>query len=564
MPSTPRQNLWTWLGRLTACLLVLALAITLWEPVTAWLQGEGRFELNALREWIREGGSYKTLPELVRGYLKAYDDYLQLARKQPALPAPERFGGELGGAWSKVIEKREEIQVHLKSLGDPLVKMYPGQLPLFPTVYRLQVNFAQELGLEPIIWDSEQPRQDGQYRTSELANLDPIPGQKRAWIVAQYRVRVFDYQQAHKQEESQRQLRFGGVLILALCLLLVWVYVAQGRERERQRRQMEAEQQLNEAERRRLEEELRAEEAERRHQEAERRNLELKSQMFASIGIMAGSYAHNIKNLLVRPNDLLSRCLEANGLSAQQHQMLHEVRQTLGTVTERLQQILKTVRRDPTQSIHSRFDLNQLVIETQRTWVDLAREKWKVELKVELAPLPLWLEGDVSHLQQALENLLFNARDAVWEMRHQLRDQARRWNGPQDSSPALSTSITDRKQAILAAAAWRGEVILRTRLEDDGVVLEVRDNGIGMTEEVRRRCTETHFSTKRNNAIFEGFSAGMGLGLSFVVAILEHHRAVLTIESEPQRGTTFRIRFPRTEGETAQKVEKTSGNVSPG
>ena len=36
------------------------------------------------------------------------------------------------------------------------------------------------------------------------------------------------------------------------------------------------------------------------------RALELKSQLYASIGIMAGSYAHNIKNLLVRPNDLLA------------------------------------------------------------------------------------------------------------------------------------------------------------------------------------------------------------------------------------------------------------------
>ena len=63
----------------------------------------------------------------------------------------------------------------------------------------------------------------------------------------------------------------------------------------------------------------------------------------------------------------------------------------------------------------------------------------------------------------------------------------------------------------------------------------MQDNGIGMTEEVRRRCTETHFSTKRDNAIYEGNSTGMGLGLSFVVAILEHHQATLEIESEPLR-----------------------------
>jgi signal transduction histidine kinase len=65
-----------------------------------------------------------------------------------------------------------------------------------------------------------------------------------------------------------------------------------------------------------------------------------------------------------------------------------------------------------------------------------------------------------------------------------------------------------------------------------------------MTEEVRRRCVETHFSTKRNNALFAGLSAGMGLGLSFVSVILEHHAARLEIESEPLHGAVLRVRFP--------------------
>ena len=107
-------------------------------------------------------------------------------------------------------------------------------------------------------------------------------------------------------------------------------------------------------------------------QAAEQRALELKSQLYASIGIMAGSYAHNIKNLLVRPNDLLSRCLEADGLSDDQEAMLHEVRETLGTVTERLQQILRTVRRDPNRTEQTRLDLNAVVRDLERTWRDLA------------------------------------------------------------------------------------------------------------------------------------------------------------------------------------------------
>src|SRR5947208_9579671 len=215
--------------------------------------------------------------------------------------------------------------------------------------------------------------------------------------------------------------------------------------------------------------------------------------------------------------------------------MLQEVRHTLGTVTERLQQILRTVRRDPSRSDLARLDLNEVVRDLQRTWDDLAREKWKLTLTAEITSEPLWIEADLSHLQQAIENLLFNARDATFEMRNHLRDAARR-------DPRLDAD--GRRRALIDAAGWKGQVHLRTRRDGERAVLEVQDNGIGMTEEVRRRCTQTHFSTKRDNAIYEGYNAGMGLGLSFTAVVLEHHGATLEVETEPLEGATFRVIFP--------------------
>jgi signal transduction histidine kinase len=307
-------------------------------------------------------------------------------------------------------------------------------------------------------------------------------------------------------------------------LAILWASLILRRERMRELTRLRAESALEHKENEVLNEKLRAE-------EAEKTALEMKSQLFAGIGIMAGSYAHNIKNLLVRPNDLISRCLEADGLSTEQMTMLREVRGTLGTVTERLQEILKTVRRDPGQTSMAKIDLNELLRHSIQTWSQICREKWKVELTADLAPKELFILGDVSHLQQALENLLFNARDATFEMRNHLREEAR------------AGDRVDRKKALLEAAGWKGHIALTTYIDGDLIVLEVRDNGIGMTEEVRKRCFETHFTTKRNNALYEGYNAGMGLGLAFVTAVLEHHRATIEIESEPLKGTVFRIRF---------------------
>jgi signal transduction histidine kinase len=183
--------------------------------------------------------------------------------------------------------------------------------------------------------------------------------------------------------------------------------------------------------------------------------------------------------------------------------------------------------------------LNELARALHRTWAEQALDKWKMIVELDLEGGAPIVEGDRSHLQQMLENFLFNARDAIAEMRTHLRKQAR----PEaaDQRPLDE----GRRQAMIAAAGWTGRLLIRTRLSGSQVVLEVQDNGIGMSEEVRRHCTEPHFSTKRDNALYAGLNAGMGLGLSFVLMTLAHHGAALEIESAPLHGALFRVRFAR-------------------
>jgi len=520
------------------------------EPLVSWLQGDDRYDQDALAEWVREARLHQTLPELTDKYLELKDRYHGLeANLQSPDPSARPSNDVVQAAKRQLDSKREQIEVHLQSMCDAVTKIYPGKLPLFVVVYRLTVRFDEGDGEKPIVWDSGKPRQPKQYR--ELA---PIKLHNRGvWADVVYQARVYARQQSNERQAIARWRWLCGLGLLLATVAAVWFFLRLRRQRDRELRHLHAEQQASAAERLRLEEALKRQQAERRQEEAERTALELKSQLFANIGIMAGSYAHNIKNLLVRPNDLLGRCLEQDGLSPEHGHMLHEVRQTLGTVTERLQQILQTVRRDPSRSQRQLLDLNELVHEMHHTWCEMAQAKWKMALHLELggAAEPLWIDGDRSHLQQALENLLFNARDATFEMRNYLRDQARN-DMSEVRSPRSEVKTSDlRKQALIAAAAWKGQVWLRTRREGDRAVLEVEDNGIGMTEEVRRQCTQTHFSTKRDNALFAGLNAGMGLGLSFVVVILEHHQATLDIASEPLHGARFRVAFPFAPGSTS-------------
>jgi signal transduction histidine kinase len=526
-----RKQVWRYVRALLAPLLLWGLFLgALGRLLPSWMRGDDSYDEKALKEWLDEAGSRDNLPKMVRDYLDAVGKWRQ-----------QNPDAELSGNLVLRLHA-EKIEEQLKSMGDPPTKMYSGQLILFPIIYRMEVHF-DDARLPPISWDSDLPRHPSQYRSLKHPLSDG------AEVQVQYQLHVYKKRQRIEQDADFRLRWVSGLAVLGSVLALSWVYLDQRRERDRERQRAEAQHKIDQAERLRIEEELRRQEAERRHEEAERslleqrlatqaaerQALELKSRLYASIGIMAGSYAHNIKNLLVRPNDLLRRCLEADGLSNDQEQMLHEVRQTLGTVTERLQQILRTVRRDPSRSEVARIDLNAVLRDLEHTWRDLARERWKLELTLDLDEGPLWIEGDLSHLQQAVENLLFNARDATFEMRNHLRDEAR------GRAPASDGERV--RQALIAAAAWKGSVVLRTRRVGDRAVLEVCDNGIGMTEAVRRRCTETHFSTKRDNAIYEGHSTGMGLGLSFVTSILEHHGAPMEIESEPLRGATFRAAF---------------------
>ena len=91
------------------------------------------------------------------------------------------------------------------------------------------------------------------------------------------------------------------------------------------------------------------------------------------------------------------------------------------------------------------------------------------------------------------------------------------------------------------AIEGKGEIFVRTCREKDQVLVEIRDTGKGIAKEHLDSIFEPGFTTK-------GCGIGTGLGLTIVQQIIEKHNGRVDVESEPGKGTTFRIILPIEQG----------------
>jgi PAS domain S-box-containing protein len=251
-------------------------------------------------------------------------------------------------------------------------------------------------------------------------------------------------------------------------------------------------------EKKKVEEVLRESEAKLREQAKQLEQQLIASGRLVSIGVVTASMAHEFNNplgiVLGFTQELLSEC-EPDNRNYQALKIIDEETRRCQKIIQELLQFARPKDADPAPT-----DV-RLTVEKTLNMVSNRLYKQKIETQISVADnLPL-ISVDPQQLEQVLVNLLLNAVDAM-----------------------------------PIGGKLRVEAELSSKQDRPMVAIAVTDNGNGIDKADLAKVFQPFFSAKKGK--------GIGLGLSICNRIVQNHGGKITVESEPGRGTTFRIYLP--------------------
>jgi PAS domain S-box-containing protein len=233
-----------------------------------------------------------------------------------------------------------------------------------------------------------------------------------------------------------------------------------------------------------------------------------------SIGRLAGGVAHDFNNLLTAILGFGELAQTALQPGSQPYAHLERLIEAAQRGAALVRQLLAFARQHPSRT--EALDLNALIEGVVRLLPRLLGEPIEVQARLasDLPPVSV----DASQIEQVLVNLAVNARDAM----------------PSGGRLLITTELqrVSAEQAKRHVDASPGEYC----------VLAVTDAGHGMRPEVTARVFEPFFTTKP-------LGQGTGLGLSTCYVIARAHGGWIEVDSEPGRGSTFRVFLPRSKVE---------------
>lgn len=241
-----------------------------------------------------------------------------------------------------------------------------------------------------------------------------------------------------------------------------------------------------------------------RQSEAEERLRRM--QKVEAIGVMAAGLAHDFNNVLTTLTahvDLLTDTLRAPASTTLVEEIDEEllaIRRAIDAGAELTKRLLLVARRGPAQA--RVVDVNAM-LDTVGLLARRLLGKTVTVNETRSAPLP-FIRADGGQIEQALLNLVVNARDAM----------------PDGGTLSIEGSVTTSPDGARRM-----------------VVISVADTGMGMSRETLARAFEPFYTTKP-----EGH--GTGLGLAMVLDACQQAGGHVDVQSEPGQGTRFELHLP--------------------
>lgn len=234
------------------------------------------------------------------------------------------------------------------------------------------------------------------------------------------------------------------------------------------------------------------------------------SQKMESIGTLAGGIAHDFNNILTAIMGYGEIALMGMAKDDPQRSNIEIMLQGADRAAHLTKDLLLFSRKQ--KSLRKTTDLNNIIRQVEKFLKKVIGED--ITCTFILHDQPILINGDSHHLEQVLMNFATNARDAM----------------PQGGSFTVTTEQIQLNKEFIATHAYG-------KTTASYAVITVTDTGSGITKETQQRIFEPFFTTKE-------VGKGTGLGMAVVYGIIHQHEGYITLDSEPGRGTTFKIYLP--------------------
>lgn len=236
----------------------------------------------------------------------------------------------------------------------------------------------------------------------------------------------------------------------------------------------------------------------------ERQGLEealLHSQKMKAVGQLTGGLAHDFNNLLA----VIIGSLELTDSASPDAPRITRALKAAERGAMLTQRLLAFSRKQSLQP-HA-VEMKPLLENLSELMRHSLPATLTLDIEAQTPAWPAWI--DVSQLENAIINLVMNARDAM-----------------------------EGQNGVIKIRTWNQRVTRSDGRRQDMVALEVIDHGCGMSQEVKSQVFEPFFTTKQTGS-------GSGLGLSMVYGFVRQSGGRVEIESAPGQGTTVRLQLPR-------------------